>query len=78
MAVKQTKRENQISELERWLFICKLDKKYRIVGDQINGKTFSVAHKREDVLDVIIGFMSYEKLDAYFRGYYDATVKKFK
>ena len=62
------------------------DKKYIIVSDQTKGNTFSlgVMKKTEgtmgqtyDFPDPLTGFMSYEELNAYLKGYYDSKMKKF-
>ncbi len=72
--------------LQNALVSFQFPKKYVIVTDQIKGNTFALGEVTKtksttggayNYENPLTGFMSYEELNAYLKGYYDSKMKKF-
>lgn len=69
-----TKEQKEV--LENALVYYELNNSCKIVADQIKGKTFALAVKRDDVLEVLSNYMTYAEMNAYFFGYWAGRTGK--
>lgn len=71
---KETKSEKQLNNLNRSLEVSGLTN-HEIVNDMNNGKLYGLKRKGEGY-HIDVGYMSYERMDSYLRGYYDHQINK--